>query len=76
GIRLVIIDCLPFGFSFINIHPMRPVIRGPVSFVRYVLWRTFELIQHLYLMAGTGYRKGIFTQDILCVARKSSKSQI
>ena len=59
-----------FGFTGIRVYPMRPAVRGPVSFMRYCAWRVIELFLHLYLIAATGYRKGIYTQDILCVAKK------
>ena len=59
-----------FGFVDIKAYPMRPVVRGPVSFMRYCAWRVIELFLRLYLIAATGYRKGIYTQDILCVAKK------
>lgn len=58
------------GFSKVKICPMRPVIRGLASFLRYCLWRLIECSLHIYLIVATGYRKGIFTQDLLAVARK------
>lgn len=60
-----------FGFSDVNTYPMRPVVRGFASLLRYCLWRLIECGFHAYLIVATDYRKGIFTQDILAVARKN-----
>lgn len=59
-----------FGFSDVEVYPMRPVVKGLASLFRYCLWKLIECGFHAYLIIATGYYKGIFTQDILCVAKK------
>ncbi len=58
------------GFADIKIYPMRPVIHGVFSFIRYSIWRLVEMFLYIALVSATGYKKGIFTQDILCLAKK------
>lgn len=58
------------GFTDIKIYPMRPVIHSVFSFIRYFIWRLVEIFLYIVLVSGTGYKKGIFTQDILCSAKK------
>lgn len=58
------------GFTEIKVYPLRPVVHGIFSLVRYLLWRCIEICLHTALIAATGYTKGIFTQDILCVTKK------
>ena len=58
------------GFKFIDIYPQRPVIHGLKSFIRYCLWRLFELCFRFYLAVSTGSPDGIFTQNIIVAARK------
>ena len=60
------------GFEVITFHPLRPVVHGFKSAVRYVLWRIIELIYELVLGAETGVAHGIFTQNLLIHARKSA----
>lgn len=58
------------GFVNVAVYPMRPVVHGIFSFARYCIWGIIEFFSHVALIIATGYKKGIFTQDILCVARK------
>lgn len=58
------------GFSSVKAYPMRPVVHGFFSFVRYCVFRMMETFLHVALLVATGYKKGIFTQCILCVAKK------
>lgn len=58
------------GFKNIIVLPQRPVIHGIKSFIRYTVWMCFELMLRLYLLAETGASKGIFTQDLLILAKK------
>jgi 2-polyprenyl-3-methyl-5-hydroxy-6-metoxy-1,4-benzoquinol methylase len=58
------------GFRLIGIYPQRPVIHGLKSLVRYCLWRSFELVFQFYLAVSTGSPDGIFTQNLILVARK------
>ncbi|KKK97832.1 hypothetical protein LCGC14_2648830, partial [marine sediment metagenome] len=59
------------GFTKVSAFPQRPVVHGVISFLRYILWRLFELVFHLYLLIETGSPRGIFTQNIIAVGRKS-----
>ncbi|MDP2704156.1 MAG: class I SAM-dependent methyltransferase [bacterium] len=62
--------CLLSGFSKVRVYPQRPVVKGVKSLVRYCIWMGIEICLRLYLLAATGDAKGIFTQDILFVAKR------
>jgi hypothetical protein len=58
------------GFSGVNCYPTGPVPHGLVSTIRYVLWKMFVWRLRFWKMVETGNRAGIFTQNIIAVARK------
>lgn len=58
------------GFRDIMVFPQRPVVHGVKSLFRYVIWRFFELLFRFYLLIETGSSRGIFTQNILAIAKK------
>lgn len=58
------------GFEKISVYSQRPVIHGIVSFARMFLWRLFEVLMRLFLLAGTGSSRGIFTQNLIASAQK------
>lgn len=58
------------GYDEIRIFPQRPIIHGLKSIVRYCIWRVFELFFHFYLAVLTGSPAGIFTQNLIAVAKK------
>lgn len=58
------------GFEHVSVFPQRPVVHGVKSLVRYIWWMSFEFLQRLYLLAETGSSSGIFTQNLLIVAKK------
>jgi len=58
------------GFREAHIYPQRPVAHGPISSVRFIFWKIFELLLRFYLLVETGEAKGIFTQNILVMAKK------
>lgn len=58
------------GFKNVLVFPQRPIIRGIKSFFRYVIWMSFESFLRFYLAAETGSSKGIFTQNLLVLAKK------
>ena len=62
--------CLVVGFSRVEIHPQRPVIKGIKSFIRHCVWMCIEIALRIYLLSATGTAKGIFTQDIVFKAEK------
>lgn len=61
---------LDSGFSKVGAYPLRPVIHGLPSFIRYCLWRCIEIILKLYRLVETGTPRGIFTQSFITVAFK------
>lgn len=61
---------LVFGFKNIEIYSQRPVIHGLKSFIRYILWKCVENCLRFYLLIETGSGKGIFTQNLIVVAKK------
>jgi len=60
-------------FKGIRVFPTRPVVHGFKSFFRAILWRGIEIILQIYLLIETGSAKGIFTQNIIAVAEKTSQ---
>lgn len=61
---------LAAGFTDIEVAPQRPVVHGPVSAVRALLWLLIEMKFHIYLLIETGSARGIFTQNLLVRAKK------
>lgn len=61
---------LASGLGKVQVFPMRPVAHGPISLVRYVLWRAIELFISFYLLIETGSGSGIFTQNLIATAVK------
>lgn len=58
------------GFNDINIYPQKPMIHGFISFIRYICLGFVVLFFKFYLSLETGSSKGIFTQNIIAVAKK------
>lgn len=58
------------GFSRVAVYEDRPSVHGFASALRYVVWKFLRGILALYLMAETGERGGIFSQNLLAVAIK------
>ena len=58
------------GFKSVDVYPQRPVIHGLKSLIRAVLWKYIELEIKFYLLIETGSAKGIFTQNLIAVAKK------
>lgn len=58
------------GFREIFAYPQRPVVHGILSALRYIFWIIFEIVMKFYLLVETGNRNGIFTQNIIVVAKK------
>lgn len=58
------------GFQTIDCFPSRPPIHGFASFIRSVLWMCIELTLRTHMIIETGSGTGIFTQNMIVVARK------
>ena len=58
------------GFKDTEFYPMEPVPKGLKSAVRYLLWKGIETILKFYMAIETGSFSGIFTQNIIAVAKK------
>jgi len=61
---------LDSGFSKVGAYPLRPVVHGLFSLLRYCLWRCIEVTLKLYRLVETGNPRGIFTQSFIAVAKK------
>lgn len=58
------------GFPAADVFAVNPVVHGPLSASRYILWSTFAAIGRLALAAETGLLRGhIVTQNMMVVAR-------
>ena len=58
------------GFKNVLVYPMPSVVHGLKSLIRSILWKVIALKLRFYLLVETGSSKGIFTQNIIAVARK------
>lgn len=58
------------GFKDVEIYSQPPIIHGLKSFIRYYLWKCIEHCLRFYLLIETGSSKGIFTQNLIAVAKK------
>jgi 2-polyprenyl-3-methyl-5-hydroxy-6-metoxy-1,4-benzoquinol methylase len=58
------------GFKEVGAYPVRPVVHGIKSLVRYCLWRIIEAILKVYRLIEVGSPAGIFTQNIIAVGKK------
>lgn len=58
------------GFKEISFYPAGPVPKGIKSTARFILWKMIEAILRFYMLVEVGASEGIFTQNIIAVARK------
>lgn len=57
------------GFNEISVYEDIPIVHGVKSFIRYLLWRVLTFRVRLLLMAETGSRGHVLSQNMLVVAR-------
>ena len=57
------------GFVTVDVYPQRPVAHGLFSVIRWIAWHLFEWALRFYLLVETGSTSGIFTQNIIAVAK-------
>ena len=58
------------GFGDIDVFTQAPAVHGLKSFVRFCLWSLFQIGIRLYVLVETGSAEGIFSQNIIVLARK------
>jgi len=58
------------GFNKVTYSEDKPIVHGVVSFIRRVLWGILTAPHRLLLMAETGHKKFILSQNMLVVAQK------
>ena len=58
------------GFREIEFYPAGPVPKGFRSTIRFLLWKIITFFIKFYLIIETGSGGGIFTQNIIAVAKK------
>lgn len=58
------------GFKKVGAYPLRPIIHGIPSFIRFCLWFVIEAFLKFYRLVETGTKKGVFTQSIIAIAKK------
>ncbi len=58
------------GFGHCAFYPAGPVAHGLKSLVRLCLWKAIEVMLRFYLLVERGSGEGIFTQNLICIARK------
>jgi 2-polyprenyl-3-methyl-5-hydroxy-6-metoxy-1,4-benzoquinol methylase len=59
------------GFTKVAFYPTGPVPHGLKSTVRFFLWKMIEKLLQFYMLVETGSGDGIYTQNIIAVARKT-----
>ncbi len=58
------------GFKDVRVYPIRPVVHGIKSGIRYFLWLCIELCLRFYRLVESGSGDGYYTQNIIVVAGK------
>jgi len=58
------------GFEKVDFYPTGPVPKGIKSAIRFMLWKVIEMMLRFYMLVETGSSEGIYTQNIICVAKK------
>lgn len=58
------------GFEKVDFYPTGPVPKGIKSAIRFLLWKVIEKLLRFYMLVETGSQKGIYTQNIIAVARR------
>ena len=58
------------GFQDSSFYPTGPVPKGLKSAVRFILWKLIDGACRLYMLVEMGSAQGIFTQNLIAVARK------
>jgi SAM-dependent methyltransferase len=59
-----------FGFDDIRTHETGPVPYGVRGTMRWAIWGIMRFVGRLGIMAETGRRPNVLTQELLCVCRK------
>ena len=59
------------GFVHIECHECRPIVHGPVSFIRYCAWSVISAIGRFVLAVETGVYNGVLSQNMVVIAKKS-----
>ncbi len=60
------------GFEQVRIYPVEPVIHGPMSFVRFLIWKGIRTSLQFYLAVETGSPRGhVLTQNLVAVGKKA-----
>jgi SAM-dependent methyltransferase len=64
---------LRFGFQQVRVYPTGPIVHGPFSFMRYIIWQIFRYILIFYSAVETGcFNNHIFTLNLIAVGRRSN----
>ena len=58
------------GFKEEKFYPTGPVVHGVISLMRFILWKMIVLKLKLYLLIESGSWGGIFTENMIAVAKK------
>jgi len=58
------------GFKKTQMYPTAPAVHGLKSAIRLMLWKLIEAGLSFCVLVETGSAKGIFTQNLICVASK------
>jgi len=58
------------GFSEVIFRSTGPVPKGLKSSIRFLLWKLIHYLLKCYMLIETGSGEGIFTQNIISIAKK------
>lgn len=58
------------GFTEVAFYPTGPVPKGIKSAMKFLLWKAIEALLRFYMLVETGSGDGIYTQTIICMAKK------
>lgn len=60
------------GFTPLGVYPLEPVVHGPASLARWLLWKGVKQLARLYLLIEQGtIGSGVFTSNLLAMGRRN-----
>lgn len=63
------------GFGEVRVYSTPPIVTGPRSLLRFLLWRGVEVLYRVLLFAETGRLNSVVTESIIAVARRRDRPQ-
>jgi hypothetical protein len=58
------------GFNGVTCKEESPIVHGPISLIRWLLWKIIRTFYRILLMAETGITNEVFSSNLLVLAKK------